>query len=74
MDMIEKALGRKIVRIETNDLDDMEDVSSSPASSRVILTILVCAENEKGVEIGKRSSEMPTYFCPVLFCFGLIVF
>lgn len=27
MDQIEKALGRQIVRIETNDLDEMEEVS-----------------------------------------------
>lgn len=27
MDQIEKALGRKIIRIETNDLDEMEEVS-----------------------------------------------
>lgn len=27
MDQIEKALGRKIIRIETNDLDEMEQVS-----------------------------------------------
>jgi len=25
MEQIEKAIGRKIIRIETNDLDDMEE-------------------------------------------------
>lgn len=28
MEQIEKALGKKIMRIETHDLDDMEEVSS----------------------------------------------
>ncbi len=27
MEQIEKALGKKIIRIETNDLDEMEEVS-----------------------------------------------
>jgi hypothetical protein len=29
MDQIEKVLGRKIIRIETDDLDDMEEVRYS---------------------------------------------
>jgi superfamily II DNA/RNA helicase len=28
MEQIEKALGKKIIRIETNDLDEMEEVST----------------------------------------------
>lgn len=39
MDQIEKALGRKIIRIETNDLDEMEEVRS-PTSSLSCLFLL----------------------------------
>ena len=36
MEQIEKALGRKIIRIETNDLDEMEEV--------VLSSFFSCAE------------------------------
>lgn len=35
MEQIEKLLGKKIIRIETNDLDDMEEV-------RLMCTLSVC--------------------------------
>lgn len=31
MEQIEKQLGKPIVRIETNDLDEMEEVRSAPS-------------------------------------------
>lgn len=41
MEQIEKALGRKIIRIETNDLDEMEEVrlQSREISVRAQLTL-----------------------------------
>lgn len=33
METIEKATGKQIIRIETNDLDVMEEVSPSPSGS-----------------------------------------
>lgn len=41
MDQIEKALGRQIVRIETNDLDEMEEVSVIHFLPRDIVVLMV---------------------------------
>ena len=35
MEQIEKLLGKKIIRIETNDLDDMEEVRPFPSGSQL---------------------------------------
>lgn len=51
MEAIEKTLGKKIIRIETNDLDEMEEV-------RAIFDLVIAeflfpcpTENEEGVEV-----------------------
>jgi hypothetical protein len=42
MEQIEKALGKPIVRIETNDLDEMEEVSAwAHRSKKKMLTVLL---------------------------------
>lgn len=49
MEAIEKGLGKKITRIETNDLDSMEAVSDLSESVVALLTIF--AEYEEGDEV-----------------------
>lgn len=49
MEQIEKLLGKKIIRIETNDLDDMEEVCCCLFSISGVANWQ--AENEKGVEV-----------------------
>jgi len=39
MEEIEEVLGKKIIRIETNDLDEMEEVRSPLPSFTLTLTI-----------------------------------
>jgi hypothetical protein len=53
MEQIEKATGKKIIRIETNDLDQMEEVTCLPSiyvsfsdASHILLT-----DDEEGLEI-----------------------
>jgi hypothetical protein len=53
MEQIEKATGKKIIRIETNDLDQMEEVTCLPSiyvsfsdASHMLLT-----DDEEGLEI-----------------------
>lgn len=38
MEQIEKSLGKKIIRIETNDLDEMEEVRSLFLRTFLLLT------------------------------------
>jgi hypothetical protein len=38
MEQIEKALGKKIMRIETNDLDEMEEVCIGFGHIKIILS------------------------------------
>jgi superfamily II DNA/RNA helicase len=47
MEQIEKALGRKIMRIETNDLDEMETVSAVGGNLLLSLLILSCLQKMK---------------------------
>lgn len=47
MEQIEKALGRKIMRIETNDLDDMEAVSAVGGNLLFSFLILLCLQKMK---------------------------
>lgn len=49
MEQIEKLLGKKIIRIETNDLDDMEEVCCCLFLISGVTNWQ--AENEKGVEV-----------------------
>jgi len=58
MEQIEKALGKKIMRIETNDLDEMEDVSISVTGCRMRSKTLF-VENEASTQIVAIS---PLYF------------
>lgn len=51
MEQIEKALGKKIIRIETNDLDEMEEVRSISVQVCVHILITGFIENEGGVEV-----------------------
>lgn len=51
MEQIEKLLGKKIIRIETNDLDDMEEV-------RCLLGIVVCLANEGARTENEEGSEV----------------
>jgi hypothetical protein len=49
MEQIEKTTGRKIMRIETNDVDEMEEVCRRP---RILLSLLTfCTENEGSAEV-----------------------
>ena len=53
MEQIEKATGKQIIRIETNDLDEMETVSgllSCIASTPLIMCVDSTA-NEEGIEV-----------------------
>ena len=50
MEQIEKALGKKIMRIETNDLDEMEDVSILVIGCRM-RSITLFVENEASTQI-----------------------
>ena len=53
METIEKATGKKIIRVETSDLDEMEDVSNSylTGSDIVLMTICAFSANEEGIEV-----------------------
>lgn len=51
MEQIEKSLGKKIIRIETNDLDEMEEVRSLFSEDIPFADSHWCAENEEGFEI-----------------------
>lgn len=50
MEEIEKVLEKKIIRIETNDLDEMEEVSS-PCFLLLPVGSAGPIENEEGVEV-----------------------
>jgi hypothetical protein len=52
MEQIEKLLGKKIIRIETNDLDDMEEVRLHAPCQHVKLTrSQYLPENEESAEV-----------------------
>jgi hypothetical protein len=52
MEEIEQATGKRIIRIETNDLDEMEEVSAQlPNQWFRIVNLPTILANEKGFEI-----------------------
>ena len=53
MEQIEKELGRKIMRIETNDLDEMEEVGFYVLECFFLL--IVRLENETGSQVDRAS-------------------
>lgn len=64
MEQIEKSLGKKIIRIETNDLDEMEEVCSLFSEDIPCADSHRCTENEEGFEItifsvGSLTSRSP---------------
>lgn len=57
MEQIEMAIGRKIIRIETNDLDEMEEVRPLfPYLTSFGLILFVFPENEESLEVGQSFS------------------
>ena len=56
MEEIEKTLGKKIIRIETNDLDEMEEVYFFVCYLRSKMTLsFPCIENEESLEMSCRT-------------------
>lgn len=55
MEEIEKTLGKKIIRIETHDLDDMEEVYFLFVSFSHNDNLLFCVENEESLEMNYRT-------------------
>ena len=52
MEAIEKSIGRKIIRIETNDLDAMEEVRLNLSPEQGVRQSLY-TENEKGSQVNR---------------------
>lgn len=61
MEEIEKILGKKIIRIETDDLDEMEEV----CFLRFVISVwnmtifFLCIENEESLEMSCRGRQRP---------------
>jgi hypothetical protein len=51
MEQIEKQLGKPIVRIETNDLDEMEEVRAVSGAMAVCGALTLFAENEEASKV-----------------------
>jgi hypothetical protein len=49
MEQVEKATSRKIMGIETNDVDEMEEVCLRPPFC--LSSLIFWAENERGAEV-----------------------
>lgn len=51
MEEIEKATGKRIIRIETNDLDEMEEVCIPPFGNRRRSNLTPTLANEEGTKV-----------------------
>ena len=69
MEVIEQATGRQIVRIETNDLDEMEEVRGgflvlSAIDLRGLTDVFWALANEEGPEVGSRRAATSVFSLP----------
>ena len=68
--MIEEALGREIVRVSTDDVDVMEEVSAPPSTSVLMMAdhLSIHLDSEEAAEMKSFCYALILTFCLYVIC------